>query len=104
MRKTFCDRCGAECINTTGHIGGHIEHSTRAGETVGVDELMSSDLCKTCTEATVKFLGLVLRPRELEKDGPGYSGIVAGPPHYIGSRELASPGWQDIGATDGTAG
>lgn len=97
MRRTFCDRCGGECVNTTGHFGGHVEHTTRQGEQVGFDEMPSVDLCRDCTAAVAEFAGLKVTPRELGKDGPGFSNTFEGGPvpsfdtvtvhggaHYVG--------------------
>jgi hypothetical protein len=93
MRKTFCDRCGAECTNTTGHIGGHIEHTTSQGETVGIDEIASADLCRGCINDAVKFFHLKVMPQEMEKlvhntfDGGavrGFDNITVSDAHYVG--------------------
>ena len=92
MRRTFCDRCGGECVNTTGHLSGHVEHTTKRGEQVGFDEMPSVDLCKDCTTAVIEFAGLKVRPRELEKDGPGFSAMMignTGGPHYVGPADVA---------------
>jgi hypothetical protein len=62
VRKTFCDRCGAECVNTIGRIWGSVDHQTKAGEHVGNDELRPTDLCKACMDWVVEALGLKLVP------------------------------------------
>lgn len=89
MRKTFCDRCGAWCVNTTAHFGGHVEHTTSKGETVGIDEIESLDLCKACIEAAREFLGLKIYPQEkpmqMERDRAEYGpGVLVAAPAYEG--------------------
>jgi hypothetical protein len=48
MRKTFCDRCGGECINTTVILSVRQEHRTSDGAHVGEDEYKPLDLCNDC--------------------------------------------------------
>lgn len=50
MIKTFCDRCGNECVNFTFNLSGHIVHTTNKSEQVAYDEVRSLQLCRHCTE------------------------------------------------------
>lgn len=55
MQKTFCDRCGTECVHYSGRLYGHITHFTSQGEEVGEDSIKPLDLCKGCTEILCEF-------------------------------------------------
>jgi len=68
MRKTFCDRCEKQCVNTIVHIYGTIEHQTSQGEVVGGDDIKPVELCKTCFDLVYDLLGLVIRPQEMARD------------------------------------
>jgi len=68
MRKTFCDGCGAECINTTVHLNGAVSHTTNQGEQVGYDDIKPVELCLDCFAPIQKALGMTVRPQEM--DGP----------------------------------
>jgi hypothetical protein len=58
MRKTFCDKCGDECVNGVDRIYFTREHTTNQGEVVGQDSTDGSELCLTCGDAARKVLGL----------------------------------------------
>ncbi len=68
MRRTFCDRCGAQCVNTTVRLHGAIEHSTSAGEQVGYDEIRPVEVCAACYRLVKKLLGLEEIPQERDTD------------------------------------
>lgn len=106
MRRTFCDRCGAQCVNTTGHVGGYVEHTTSQGQQVGTDELVPGDLCKDCTTAVIEFIGLKVVPREMEKQlqntfdggmhGRGdFDSITVHGGHYTGPADVPDTGIGD---------
>lgn len=59
-RKTFCDRCGTECVNFVGRITGFVVHTTAQGEVVGEDHFESQDVGSCCWDAVATFLGLKL--------------------------------------------
>lgn len=95
MRKTFCDRCKAECVNTVGRFNGYVEHTTSGGEQVGMDEMKQVELCRICTNIACELLGIILQPRELEKAlentyeggaARGFDNITVsdGDAHYVG--------------------
>jgi hypothetical protein len=64
VTKTFCDRCGGECVHWVLNLTGYVAHTTRGGEVAGEDEVKPRQLCKTCGEPAIALLGLVLRPAE----------------------------------------
>lgn len=51
MRKTFCDRCGGECVNRTVIVSVAEQHTTAAGEPVATDEWRPVELCGPCGDA-----------------------------------------------------
>ena len=52
MRKTFCDRCGEECIAVIAHMHLSVEHFRPSNrEQVAEDEFAGVDLCSGCKEA-----------------------------------------------------
>lgn len=61
MQKTFCDKCGAECVNYKMIVQGHVEHSTSQGEEVGEDYLGRRELCRGCGEAMITAFGFTVR-------------------------------------------
>lgn len=64
MRKTFCDRCGVQCVNTVVHLHGAIEHTTSRGENVGHDEIRPVELCDGCYGLVKELVGLTEIPQE----------------------------------------
>lgn len=58
MRKTFCDRCGAECGSVTGVALLRVEHRSGTGDFVGEDEYRPADLCESCTAMARNVLGI----------------------------------------------
>jgi hypothetical protein len=64
MQKTFCDKCGAECVNYTARFSGIITHTTSQREEVGEDYLGQKELCKDCTEALAAAFGFMIRSRD----------------------------------------
>jgi len=48
MKKTFCDRCGKQCVNTTVVISVRVVHHTKTGEYVGDDEHKPIEVCTDC--------------------------------------------------------
>jgi len=65
MRKTFCDRCGEECISVIGRMHLSVEHFRPSNrERVAEDEFAPVDLCSGCKEALRSWF------RELGKSWP----------------------------------
>jgi hypothetical protein len=48
MKKTFCDRNGEECVNTTVIISVRTVHHTKDGQYVGDDEHKPVEICLNC--------------------------------------------------------
>ncbi len=97
MRRTFCDRCGGECVNTVGHLYGVIEHLTSGGEQVGQDELKPVDLCHSCIRLGAAQFGMVAQPRELEKPMLSAAGAMTREVDSYGT-SLREPPGQGSGA------
>jgi hypothetical protein len=75
MRKTFCDKCGAECVHSVFRCTFQVTHFTTANggnqEEIGEDEFPWVDLCHDCGEEVQAFLGDALKePRHYERDQP----------------------------------
>ena len=68
MRKTYCDGCGAECVNRVIVLQGSIQHHTNRGEQVGWDDLKPVELCQDCFEPIQKTLGIEIRPQDVPPD------------------------------------
>ena len=68
MKKTFCDGCGTECVNSTVHLSGAIIHSTSRGEQVGYDDMRPAELCTGCFAPIQKALNITVRPQEMGLD------------------------------------
>jgi hypothetical protein len=68
MRKIYCDSCGGECVNTTVHFHGAIQHTTNKGEQVGYDELSPIELCTNCAEPVIKAFGMEIRPQSMDSE------------------------------------
>ena len=62
MRKTFCDRCGAECVNFTAELHLAMTHTTNRGEHLDSEynEPKGKQLCATCTRSLEEWLGVSL--------------------------------------------
>jgi hypothetical protein len=63
MRKTFCDRCEAECVNTVLVVRLHVQHTTRRHEFIDADEMTPAELCAACGELVKDALGPELAGR-----------------------------------------
>lgn len=50
MKKTFCDCCEVQCINSTVIIRTNIIHHTSDGSFVGEDEFKPIEICKACMD------------------------------------------------------
>ncbi len=74
MRKTYCDRCGVQCVNTMVHIHGVIQHQTSQGESVGSDEIKPVEICLECYRLVKELLDLTEIPQEMDRDS-----VMAGP-------------------------
>lgn len=58
MRKTFCDRCGQECLNYHADLSVNGTHTTSQGVTVSDDDYRPpSQLCRHCTQSLVTWMG-----------------------------------------------
>jgi hypothetical protein len=71
-RKTYCDRCGAECKFRTGHMHLTELHARASGEVISTDDYNPFDLCGECVDAVRAFLGdaLVVRHYEHAEEMP----------------------------------
>jgi hypothetical protein len=48
MKKTFCDRCGAQCVNTTVMVHIMTLHHTKDNTHVGEDQHDPAEICLNC--------------------------------------------------------
>lgn len=71
MKRTFCDRCGKQCVNTTISVRIETLHHTSAGEFVGEDSNKPIEICKDCGREMEEFMpqAFVLM-RHQTKDSP----------------------------------
>jgi hypothetical protein len=74
MRKTFCDRCGEQCVNTIVHLYGTVEHQTNQGEQVGGDDIKQVELCNRCFKLVQELVSLTVRPQEMAMAAPPVRG------------------------------
>lgn len=56
MKKTFCDVCDKQCINTTFVLRVARLQYTKNGEYVGDDEFQPIELCSECIDAVKEFM------------------------------------------------
>jgi hypothetical protein len=72
VQKTYCDRCGTECVNYTARFDGTITHTTSQGEIVAEDDIRRRELCLACSTVLIEEYGFkvisgdVPEPEELE--------------------------------------
>jgi|SRR5215472_6185332 len=56
MKKTFCDVCDKQCVNTTFVLRvARLQH-TKKGEYVGDDEYQPIELCSECINVIKEFM------------------------------------------------
>jgi hypothetical protein len=76
MRKTFCDTCGTECVNTVVQVNVTTMHQTQDGIHAGVDEYKPAELCVGCGDKLKAFLPMKLiqqmeyAENTMNRDGP----------------------------------
>lgn len=79
--KTYCDRCGTECVNYTLNLYGNARHTTSQGEQVAYDEVKPVELCLGCEQGLAGYLGPAFRishdsdssePADYQYHGHGY--------------------------------
>lgn len=58
MRKTFCDLCGAECVNTSVTVSAETRQHTSRGEQVSYSYTKPAELCLACYRPVRDLLGL----------------------------------------------
>jgi hypothetical protein len=68
MQKTYCDKCGAECVNYIARMYGSVQHTTSGGEQVAEDDIRALELCRGCFEPLAAEYKI--RVRTVEADGP----------------------------------
>jgi hypothetical protein len=49
MKKTFCDCCEEQCINTTVLLRIDVIHHTNDGQFVGEDDYKAIEICLNCS-------------------------------------------------------
>jgi hypothetical protein len=49
MKRTFCDRCDKQCVNTTVQIRIEVIHHTSDGKFVGEDDFKTIEVCLDCS-------------------------------------------------------
>ena len=66
VKKTFCDRCGSQCINTTVNITIVVVHHTKDLQYVGADEHKPIEVCLNCTDElrTLFPQAFILTPKD----------------------------------------
>ena len=83
MRKTFCDRCGEECVNSVVHVHISETHTTNRAEVVGDDEYAPAELCHSCGDALKEFLPslgrLLYRKEPIGEDEPQMARAIEAP-------------------------
>jgi aspartate carbamoyltransferase catalytic subunit len=50
MKKTFCDCCEAQCVNTTVMLRIDVVHTTSDGKFVGEDSYKGIEICLDCVK------------------------------------------------------
>jgi|SRR5215471_3992476 len=58
MQKTFCDRCGRECVNFHINVHARAVHYTNKGEHLDEEYPLGKDmvqLCRECADALAEF-------------------------------------------------
>ena len=84
MRRTYCDRCGGECLGRVGRLMLAVSHYAKGAVEVGEDEYRPRDLCGTCLDVLVDMFHLEAEPR-MPRDQPEVDEVRA---------------WPEIGAVD----
>lgn len=56
LKKTFCDACGKQCINSTTIIRIEVLHFTRDNKIVGDDDYNPIEICRRCTDKVREVL------------------------------------------------
>jgi len=71
MQKTFCDRCGAECVNYYATLNVQAVHQTSSGQMVAEEfpPGPAPQLCRVCKDSLEAWYGkaLVLSEAEAEE-------------------------------------
>jgi hypothetical protein len=65
-KRTFCDRCEAQCVNTTVAVQVTTIHHTKDGQYVGTDEHNPVEICLNCADELKQTFPqiFVLAPRD----------------------------------------
>jgi hypothetical protein len=61
LTKTYCDKCGGECVYYTATLYGNITHTTGQGEVAADEGIEPVQLCKPCLDAVAAALSLTIR-------------------------------------------
>lgn len=80
MRKTFCDGCGQQCVNTVVVLHASVQHQTSSGAQVGWDETKPVELCTDCFEPIQKMLNIEIQPQPVDGYGPDMARAMPVPP------------------------
>lgn len=74
MTKTFCDKCGAECVYYVLSVYGNATHRTADGTFAGEDDLRTKHYCRTCADKLAAEWGFKFSP------DPGMSDQISSVP------------------------
>jgi hypothetical protein len=83
MQRTFCDRCGVECVNTTAHVAISVRHHMKDGKYVGEDEYKPAELCASCLKELEEFFPQAFALRFGKDDMPRDDTMIAHDPNVV---------------------
>lgn len=69
-KRTFCDRCGTQCVNTIVNLHIVTVHYMKDGVYVGEDEHKPIELCLNCTDEIKAIVPQAFQVRERGGDHP----------------------------------
>jgi hypothetical protein len=79
MKKTFCDCCGEQCINTTVILRIDVLHHTSDFQFVGEDEYKGIEICKKCMDKIREFMPqafILAHHSDRQPDGEAMEALV----------------------------
>jgi hypothetical protein len=68
MKKTFCDRCDAQCVNTTIMVQVTTVHHTKDNTYVGDDVHAPAEICLNCASEVEAVIPQAFRIRQKEPE------------------------------------
>jgi hypothetical protein len=66
MTRTFCDKCGAECVSSTTSVAVRTVHRS-GGQYVAEDEHRPVDLCFGCGTELITEYGIKVMPHDYDE-------------------------------------